>query len=142
MQRIKASIAVFFIIGLSAVALLSASEMATAATAKADALWQVNRTTIGAAVSSQIQQGLPADRQGAGISAVTEDPILKLAHCCHAHPLPPYDRYCCHPARYAAPVYVAPRAYVAPRYGVGAVGVRGVSRRTSRRTSRRVGRRR
>lgn len=142
MQWTKAPMAGLFVIGLSTVVLLSASEMATAATAKADALWQMNQTTIKAAVSSQFQQGLPADRQGSGIPAVTEDPILKLAHCCHAHPLPPYDGYCCHGAGYAVPVYVVPRVYVAPRYGVGAVGVRGVSRRTSRRTSRRVGRRR
>ena len=59
---------------------------------------------------------------------------FKLAHCCHAHPIRPYDRYCCHPS--------TRRVYVAPRYGVGRAGVRGVSRRTSRRTSRRVGRRR
>ena len=142
MQWTKAPLAGIFVICLSAVALLSVSERATAATAKADALWQMNRTTIKAAVSSQIQQGLPVDWQGSGIKAVTEDPILKLAHCCHAHPIPPYDRYCCHSAGYAVPVYGARRAYVAPRYGVGAVGVRGVSRRTSRRTSRRVGRRR
>ena len=66
-------------------------------------------------------------------SVLTKDPVLKLAHCCHAHPLPPYDAYCCHGGT---------TVYVAPRYGYGAVGVRGVSRRTSRRTSRRVSRRR
>ncbi len=51
-----------------------------------------------------------------------------LAHCCHSHPRPPYDRYCCH----SGAAYVAParRAY------------RGSVRRTSRRTGRRVSRRR
>jgi hypothetical protein len=57
---------------------------------------------------------------------------LILAHCCHAHPLPPYDRYCCHSG-----------AYVAPGYGYyGVAGVRGTSRRVARRTTRRVSRRR
>ena len=130
MQWIKAPIAGLFVMGLSAVVLLSASEMATAATAKADALWQVNRTTIGAAVSSQIQQGLPGDRQDSGIKAVTEDPVLKLVHCCHAHPYYPYDSHCCHAPGGAT-------VYVAPRYGYDAASVRGVSRRTSRRVGRR-----
>jgi hypothetical protein len=60
--------------------------------------------------------------------------VLKI-HCCHAHPLPPYDRYCCH----SSGAYYAPRAYVGPTY---AGSVRRQSRRVSRRTSRRVSRRR
>ena len=56
-----------------------------------------------------------------------------LIHCCHAHPLPPYDAYCCH---------AGGAVVVAPGYGYGAAGVRGQSRRVSRRTSRRVSRRR
>jgi len=55
-----------------------------------------------------------------------------LAHCCHSHPRPPYDRYCCHSgAAYVAPVY---------RRNVGSV--RRSSRRVGRRTGRRVSRRR
>lgn len=53
---------------------------------------------------------------------------FKIAHCCHAHPVSPYDSHCCHPST---------TVYVAPRYGVGPASVRGVSRRTSRRVSRR-----
>jgi hypothetical protein len=56
-----------------------------------------------------------------------------LVHCCHAHPLPPYDAYCCHSGR---------SVYVAPGYRYGATSVRAQSRRVSRRTSRRVSRRR
>ncbi|MDA7949292.1 MAG: hypothetical protein MPJ78_17660 [Hyphomicrobiaceae bacterium] len=58
---------------------------------------------------------------------------LQLAHCCHAHPVYPYDQNCCHPPT---------TTYVAPAYGVGPASVRGTSRRTARRTSRRVSRRR
>lgn len=58
---------------------------------------------------------------------------FRIAHCCHAHPYPPYDNNCCHPPS---------RTYVAPAYGVGPASVRGASRRTARRTSRRVSRRR
>jgi len=58
-----------------------------------------------------------------------------LVHCCHAHPLPPYDGYCCHSG---GAVYVQP-GY---GYGYGAASVRGQSRRVARRTSRRVSRRR
>jgi hypothetical protein len=57
---------------------------------------------------------------------------LLLVHCCHAHPLPPYDGYCCH----SGAVVVAPGAYYGP------AGVVGTSRRVARRTSRRVSRRR
>ena len=56
MQWIKAPMASLFVIGLSAVVLLSASEMAIAATAKADALWQMNQTTIKAAVRWSMPQ--------------------------------------------------------------------------------------
>jgi hypothetical protein len=58
---------------------------------------------------------------------------LLYVHCCHAHPLPPYDAYCCHSG---GTVVVAPGAYYGP------VGVVGTSRRVARRTSRRVSRRR
>ncbi len=54
-----------------------------------------------------------------------------LVHCCHSHPRPPYDRYCCHSSR----------GYVYGRRGY-AGSVRRGSRRVSRRTSRRVSRRR
>lgn len=64
-----------------------------------------------------------------------DKPILRpfLVHCCHAHPLPPYDAYCCHSGG---------AVVVAPGYAYGAAGVVGTSRRVSRRTSRRVSRRR
>jgi len=60
--------------------------------------------------------------------AAAADGEYRVAHCCHSHPRPPYDRYCCHSgAAYVAPVY---------RRNVGSV------RRSSRRTGRRVSRRR
>jgi len=145
MQWINAPKAGLFVIGLSVAALFSAPDQARAATPEADALRQADRIIIETPFGPTIQQGLPADMLGTRASVLTQDPVLKLAHCCHPHPLPPYDNYCCHPA--ATTVYVAPRygygaVYVAPRYGYGAASVRGGSRRTSRRTSRRVSRRR
>jgi hypothetical protein len=62
-----------------------------------------------------------------------------LAHCCHAHPLPPYDSYCCHSGD---AVYMAPTVYAAPGYRYGAPSVRAQSRRVARRSGRRVSRRR
>jgi len=129
----KAPKAGLFVIGLSVAALFSAPDQARAARSQADALQQTGPGAIGAPFGPAIQQGLPADMLGTRDSVLTQDPVLKLAHCCHAHPLPPYDAYCCHSAT---------TVYVVPRYGYGAAGVRGVSRRTSRRTSRRVSRRR
>jgi hypothetical protein len=58
---------------------------------------------------------------------------LILVHCCHAHPLPPYDAYCCHSG-------AAYGGYYGGYYGPA--GVVGTSRRVARRTSRRVSRRR
>ncbi len=129
----KAPKAGLFVIGLIVAALFSAPDQARAATSQADALRQADRITIGAPFGPAIQQTLPADMLGTRDSVLTKDPVLKLVHCCHAHSYPPFDSHCCHPAT---------TVYVAPRYGYGAAGVRGVSRRTSRRTSRRVSRRR
>ena len=60
--------------------------------------------------------------------------LLRLlrVHCCHAHPLPPYDSYCCH----SGAVYGGYGGYYGP------AGVVGTSRRVARRTGRRVSRRR
>ena len=109
---------------LGVTALLGAPDVARAATPEADALRQSDQSTFGSA----IQQTLPAGLLGTRDSVLTKDPVLKLVHCCHAHTYPPFDSNCCHPAT---------TVYVAPRYGYGAAGVRGVSRRTSRRVSRR-----
>jgi len=114
-------------------AMVLAPDQARAATSEADAFRPTGQTMIGVPFGSAIQQGLPADMLGTRDSVLTKDAVLKLVHCCHAHPYSPYDAYCCHGGT---------TVYVAPRYGYGAVGVRGVSRRTSRRTSRRVSRRR
>jgi hypothetical protein len=92
---------------------------------------------------------LPGDASAASITDATSVPadirppkpgdVLQLAHCCHAHPMPPYDAYCCH----APAAVVVPPAY--GYYGgsayYGAGGVVGQTRRVARRTSRRVGRR-
>ena len=78
----------------------------------------------------------------AALGAVLVSSPKALAHCCHPHPVAPYDSYCCHPS---TTVYIAPAygvVYIAPAYGVGVASVRGTARRTSRRTSRRVSRRR
>ncbi len=109
-------------------AMVFTPDKARATTPEADTLRQADRITIEVPFGPAIQQGLPADMLGTRDSVLTKDPVLKLVHCCHAHPVSPYDSYCCHPAT---------TVYVAPRYGYGAASVRGVSRRTSRRVSRR-----
>lgn len=50
-------------------------------------------------------------------------------HCCHSHPYPPYDRYCCHGGRgsYAYPSYARPGRAVA-RTAVGAAAAYGAYR--------------
>jgi hypothetical protein len=132
---------VCLVAALGVTALLGAPDVARAATPEADALQQSDRSTNGAAFGSAIQQGLPADWAGSASGVLTKDPVLKLVHCCHGHPLYPYDSHCCHSS--GGVVVVAPGyGYAAPRYGYGAAGVRGTARRTSRRTSRRVSRRR
>jgi hypothetical protein len=110
-------------------AMVFTPDKARAATSEADAFRTTGQTTIETPFGSAIQQGLPADMLGTRDSVLTKDRVLKLVHCCHAHPYSPYDSYCCHPRSGAV--------YVAPRYGYGAASVRGVSRRTSRRVSRR-----
>ena len=88
-----------------------------------------------AVVVGQPQTSLANPLSPSTLARGAVQPELLAVHCCHAHPLPPYDRYCCH----GSGVYVAPRAYVGPTY---AGSVRRQSRRVSRRTSRRVSRRR
>ena len=88
-----------------------------------------------AVVIGQPQPSLANPLSPSALANAAIQPELLEVHCCHAHPLPPYDRYCCH----GSGVYVAPRPYVAPTY---AGSVRRQSRRVSRRTSRRVSRRR
>ena len=90
------------------------------------------------AVAVALPEEVPADSMAGmtGIHAIArpdspENEIL-LVHCCHSHPLPPYDSYCCHSG---ATVVVTPGYY-------GPASVRGQSRRVARRTTRRVSRRR
>jgi len=93
------------------------------------ALLVLSAVTLGAEAAEVNEQML----QSSGTLPKTATAgAIRLAHCCHSHPRPPYDRYCCHSgAAYVAPVY--------RRYGGS---VRRSSRRVSRRTGRRVGRRR
>ena len=88
-----------------------------------------------AVVIGQPQSSLANPLSPSALASGALQPEVHQVHCCHAHPLPPYDRYCCH----SSGVYVAPPVYVAPTY---AGSVRRQSRRVSRRTSRRVSRRR
>jgi len=30
------------------------------------------------------------------IPDAASDGVIRLAHCCHSHPLSPHDQYCCH----------------------------------------------
>jgi hypothetical protein len=100
----------------------------------------VHGLTLALAVSVAMPEQLPAATIPASPApglklAFVPDSLpsdLLLVHCCHAHPLYPYDSYCCHSG---GAVVVAPGAYY------GAAGVRGTARRTARRTTRRVSRR-
>jgi hypothetical protein len=62
------------------------------------------------------------------------DGAFQLAHCCHSHPRPPYDRYCCHTgAAYVATGVATYHAYKS---------VKRHSKRVANRRPRRVSRRR
>src|SRR5215212_4613408 len=97
----------------------------------------VQSLTLAVAFAVAIPEDLSAlpvisgDKQPAFIRSELLPSDLLLVHCCHGHPLPPYDRYCCHSGG----------AYYGGAY-YGAAGVRGSSRRVARRTTRRVSRRR
>jgi hypothetical protein len=55
--------------------------------------------------SAPFSSGLDRNSRPAAFGQVGDD--LLLAHCCHSHPYPPYDRYCCHgggSVRVGAPV--------------------------------------
>jgi hypothetical protein len=105
--------------GMGAITLLGAPIAATAATLDADVAQQEN----GASYELALMMGVPV-----GVTGSATTPVIELVHCCHAHPIPPYDSHCCHGGA----------VVVVPAYGYGAVGVRGVSRRTARRTTRRT----
>jgi hypothetical protein len=94
----------------------------------------VHGLTLALAISVAMPEQLPAATAPPPSTKLTfvQSDLLLLVHCCHAHPLYPYDSYCCHSG---GAVVVAPGAYY------GAAGVRGTARRTARRTSRRVSRR-
>lgn len=54
---------------------------------------------------------------------------LLLVHCCHSHPYPPYDRYCCHERGYARPGAPVARAAVGAAVTYGAYrGVRSATK--------------
>jgi hypothetical protein len=54
---------------------------------------------------------------------------LLLIHCCHSHPYPPYDRYCCHERGYARPGAPVARAAVGAAVTYGAYrGVRSATK--------------
>ena len=101
------------------------------------------RITLGLSIVLGIAVAMPEELPAAPTVGTTRISIMDQpnlwkyewlrVHCCHAHPLPPYDGYCCHSGA----------VVVAPGYGYyGAAGVRGQSRRVARRTTRRVSRRR
>lgn len=119
------------VLALSFLTLICVSSVSNAATQANSVASQEQSSTNGVAVSSQALQTLSADQAESASDIRTNSPMLNLVHCCHAHPYPPYDTYCCHPP--STTIYVAPR----PVYGVGAASVRGTSRRTARRVSRR-----
>ena len=44
--------------------------------------------------AAEVKEGL-TQRSGA-LPDAAADGTIRLAHCCHSHPLSPYDQYCCH----------------------------------------------
>ena len=107
--------------------LVAVMVMATGVSINGQETAAVEAPADGAVGQPAASQLLRERLEGAGAASA----YILLAHCCHAHPYYPYDRYCCHGAA------VRPRVYVNP-YG----SVRRQSRRVGRRTARRVGRRR
>lgn len=54
---------------------------------------------------------------------------LLLVHCCHSHPSPPHDRYCCHGTGYRSPGRTAARTAVGAAATYGAYrGVRSATK--------------
>lgn len=54
---------------------------------------------------------------------------LLLVHCCHSHPYPPYDRYCCHGTGYRSPGRTVARTAVGTAAAYGAYrGVRSATK--------------
>ena len=52
-----------------------------------------------------------------------------LVHCCHSHPYPPYDRYCCHGTGYRSPGRAVARTAVGAAVTYGAYrGVRSATK--------------
>jgi hypothetical protein len=94
-------------------------------------LWVVTVVVAAAIAMPDQLPAAPASTQFRSIASTPGASEMLLAHCCHAHPLPPYDSYCCH----SGAAYVGRAVYGAP-------SVRAQSRQVARRTSRRVSRRR
>ena len=57
------------------------------------------------------------------------DDLLRV-HCCHSHPYPPYDRYCCHERGYVSPGAAVARTAVGAAVAYGAY--RGVKSATKK----------
>ena len=62
------------------------------------------------------------------VSGQIGDDLLRV-HCCHSHPYPPYDRYCCHGTGYRSPGRTVARTAVGAAAAYGAYrGVRSATK--------------
>jgi hypothetical protein len=61
-------------------------------------------------------------------SGQAADGLLRV-HCCHSHPYPPYDRYCCHGSGYYSPGRTVARTAAGAAIAYGAYrGVRSATK--------------
>jgi len=97
--------------------------------------------SLGAAVALAAALMLPAELSAAPFafgfdsysrsapSSQVRDDLVRV-HCCHSHPYPPYDRYCCHGSGYRAPGRAVARTAVGAAATYGAYrGVRSATKK-------------
>lgn len=71
--------------------------------------------------------GLDSDSR-LGSPGQVRDDVIRV-HCCHSHPYPPYDRYCCHGSGYRAPGRAIARTAIGAAATYGAYrGVRSATK--------------
>jgi hypothetical protein len=77
--------------------------------------------------SAPFVSGLDRNSRPAALGQVGGD--LLRVHCCHSHPYPPYDRYCCHGGGYVRPGRTVVGAAVGAAASYGAYrGVRSATK--------------
>jgi hypothetical protein len=95
-------------------------------------LKRLKSIALGLVAALVVPSGLLAAPQMFGMgdhaSKSVSDGLTRI-HCCHSHPYPPYDRYCCHGSGYYAPGRTVARTAVGAAATYGAYrGVRSATK--------------